>query len=335
MNEHLFDQPKNLTEIAGVLQQKKSRVLVASHTSPDGDALGSTLSLGLLMEALGHDVFFYNQDVTPDIYQFLPSAERLQRHIPQTRSFDFTLVIDVFDKERAGLKDVRKENLGKMIILDHHFTTEKHGDYQYIDTSAAASGVLVYRLAKALGQPITLPMALNIYACIMTDTGSFHYSSANPEAYAIAGEMVGLGVQPWEFARRVYESYPANRFFLLAEVLKSLEISTDGKFAFIYLGLETLTRFGADADLTDGFINYPRSISGVEVSIFLREKSPGKFKASFRSSGSIDVRPICFQLGGGGHRNAAGCNIDGQFAEVKARILDLTQKVCNENNSQG
>jgi len=287
------------------------------------------------MEALGHEVFFYNQDVVPEIYTFLPGANRLQRNIAQTRSFDFTLVIDVFDKERAGLKDVRKENLGKLIILDHHFTTEKHGDFQYIDTSAAASGVLVYRLAKALNLPITIEMALNIYTCIMTDTGSFHYSSANPEAYGIAGEMVGLGVQPWEFARRVYESYPANRFFLLAEVLKSLEISADGKFAFIYLGLESLQRFGADADLTDGFINYPRSIAGVEVSIFLREKSAGKFKASFRSSGSIDVRPICFQLGGGGHRNAAGCNIEGNYADVKAKILGLTQKICEENNQQG
>lgn len=333
MNEHLFDQPKNLAEIAAALRTK-SRILVASHTSPDGDALGSTLGLGLLLEALGHDVFFYNQDAIPDIYQFLPGANRIQRHIPHTRTFDFTLVIDVFDKERAGLKDVRRENLGKMIILDHHFTTEKHGDFQYIDTGAAASGVLVYRLAKQLQVSITPEMALNIYACIMTDTGSFHYSSANPEAYAIAGEMVALGVEPWEFARRVYESYPANRFFLLAEVLKSLEISANGKYAFIYLSMATLERFGADADLTDGFINYPRSIAGVEVSIFLREKSAGKFKASFRSSGAIDVRPICFQLGGGGHRNAAGCNIEGSYAEVKEKILSLTQKVCEENLNQ-
>jgi phosphoesterase RecJ-like protein len=199
--------------------------------------------------------------------------------------------------------------LGKIFILDHHVTDEDHGNGQFIDPTACAAGVLVYRLAQLAGVKISMAMAKNIYACILTDTGSFRYSSTNPEALRVASEFVEMGIEPWFFASQIYENHPPQKLRLLAEVLATLKISEDGLVALIHLDQNTMDRFPDSSELTDGFINFPRSITGVEVAIFLRGNADGSFKASMRSVGNVDVSEICKRYGGGGHRNAAGCSI--------------------------
>ena len=307
-----------------------SNVVVTSHLGPDGDSIGATLSMGLVLEKMAKKVTFLISDAIPAIYQFLPGAHKVVQKLPKSHEYDGVVLLDVFDVQRSSLNSFPRKKMGKVIILDHHLTQEKHGDFQHIDPEAAASGVLVYRFAKKVGIPITEDIAQNIYCCILTDTGSFRYSSANPEAFQIAGEMVQCGAKPWELSKNIYESFPPKRFKLLAEVLKSLEISKDGKCALISIGQELLNKFDNEDDLTDGFINFPRSIKGVEVAIFLRQTGNNHFKASFRSGGSVDVRAICQKLGGGGHRNAAGCNLKGNEKELKEKILSITHEFISE-----
>lgn len=317
-----------LKAIIEALRGKKQRLLVASHYNPDGDAVGAALGLLFVLESMGHEVHCYNRDPVPDLFKFLPGVERWRTHLQPEERFDATLIIDVYDMPRAALDRFARAQLGKIYVVDHHITHEKHGDLQYIDSSAAASGVLVYRFAREAGVVITKAMAENIYCGVQTDTGSFRYSSSTPEAFRIAGEMVEKGVEPWEFARRVYESHPAERFRLLGKVLSTLEVSKDGKCALVSLDNATMKASRADVDLTDGFINYPRSIAGVEVAIFLRENSDGSFKASMRSAGHVNVQAICERFGGGGHRNAAGCTLPGPYADAKSKILAATEAAC-------
>jgi len=319
----------DLNSIAQVLQGKK-RILVTSHDGPDGDAVGATLALGMFIQSLGHEVTCFNADEIPEIFKFLPGTQLWQRTFPEGKSFDLTFVIDVFDLHRTGLKDISHEKLGKIIVLDHHLTQNPHGDLFFIDPNACAAGILVHRLAKVMKKDLSLEIAKNIYCCILTDSGSFRYSSTDEEAFQVAGEMVKIGATPWEFAMEIYENQPEQKVRLLTEVLKTLEISSSGFVAVIHVNQDTLERFQADPVLTDGFINFPRSISGVEVAIFLKEIDPNTYKASLRSIGNVDVREICSGFGGGGHRNAAGCTLKGSFDQVKKKILSAAQEYCQK-----
>jgi phosphoesterase RecJ-like protein len=208
-----------------------------------------------------------------------------------------------------------------LVNIDHHRTNGGCGDYCLIDPDAAATGMLVYRILTALGVEIGYDVAVNIYVAILTDTGSFHYSNSSPEAFHIAGEMIRRGIDPWAVAEQVYETQSADRLRLLGRVLSSLEITAGGKVASITTMKKDLADFSAGKDSLEGFINYPRSILGVEVAVAFREEGEGEFRVSFRSKGRVDVSAVALAFGGGGHRNAAGCTVRGPFAEVKRKVF--------------
>jgi phosphoesterase RecJ-like protein len=180
-----------------------------------------------------------------------------------------------------------------------------------------------------MGYDICLDVATNIYVAVLTDTGSFHYSSSSPEAFEVAGEMVRRGVDPWAVAERVYETQSANRLRLLGRVLDSLEVSSGGKVASITTMRETLREFAAGKDALEGFINYPRSIVGVEVAVSFREEEGDVFRVSFRSKGRVDVSAVAARFGGGGHRNAAGCTVPGALPDVKRKVLEALAAVLS------
>ena len=164
-------------------------------------------------------------------------------------------------------------------------------------------------------------IAVNIYTSILSDTGSFRYSSTTPHALEAAAEMIKAGADPWDISQRIYESYPAKRYKLLSMVLNTLEVTRDGKIAVLVVTRDMLKRADADKELADGFVNFARAVDGVEVGILFRESKPGEYKVSFRSRGNIDVAEIGSMFGGGGHKNAAGCNLQGTLEEIKEKIL--------------
>ena len=307
-------------EIVATLRAGR-RFLVASHVTPEGDTIGSQLAVCLALQDLGKSVVAYNADPIPRNIRFLPYAENIVTHIDPEATFDAAIVVDAADLSRVGPGfPAVLPRCGKLINVDHHKTNTGFGDLCFNDPNASATGEVVYRLLKAVPVTITHGIAVNLSVTILTDTGSFHYSNSTPEAFRIAAEMVSLGVRPWSVAERIYESNPAARMRLLARVLDTLEVSADGVIASIVVTREALAVTGCTADLTDGFINFPRSIEGVEVAIMIREEGPATCKVSFRSRGNIDVARIAAGFGGGGHRNAAGCQVDGALAEVKATV---------------
>ena len=294
--------------------------LVVAHSSPDGDAVGSTLALGLLLREQGKTVTVYNQDPVPYNFQFLPGAGTWRTEIGAEESFDVTVLLDCAEPGRIGA-GFPANGWGKTIaVVDHHKTwDEEFADLYVRDVSAAATGELLYRLASRYGV-VSLEVAQNLYCCMLTDTGSFRYSNTSRTAFRVAGELVELGVNPWDMTSQVYENQPRERLDLLCRVLETLSVSECGRLAFLRVERSMLEGLNGEGDLTDGFINYARSIGGVEVATQLREQEEGGWRISFRSRGRVDVSALAEKFGGGGHHNAAGCTIEASPGEIETML---------------
>ena len=300
--------------------------LVVAHENPDGDAIGSTLGLALALRSLGKDVIAYNIDAIPEIMGFLPDADILCHQLPPNARFDVAFVLDAGELKRTSLPV--KDLCQTLINIDHHPFSD-FGDINYLDTEACATAVLVYRVLIAMKCEITLPIANALYLGILSDTGSFRYSSANQEAFIVAGELIGFGVDTWEISSNLYESHTPERMKLLGIVLPSLQISDCGGYASVSMQLDALEKAGATPEHADGFVNYARAIRGVEVAIFFNQVAINSFKISLRSRGSIDVGSLAHKLGGGGHHNAAGAKVEGTLEEVKSKIYPLLDQLLN------
>jgi len=309
-----------LAEIAN-----NSTFLITSHEGPDADAIGSTLALANYLSARGKDVTIYLCDPVPENCSFLPMADQVQHELPE-REFDVCFVLDIGEFRRAGKAITTSTRIRRFVNIDHHLGCENFGVQNLIDPTASATAALIYRIIKQNGDEVNYPTALCIYTAVLSDTGSFHYSNANPEAFAIAGEMIACGVKPWDVSEALYESEPREKVTLLALALSDLTISPSGEYASLTVTQEMYRQTGGNAELTDGFINFARKIRGVQVALFFRELKEGEFKVGFRSKGKVDVSAISANFGGGGHRNAAGCVIKGSLAEVKALVFDRLEK---------
>jgi phosphoesterase RecJ-like protein len=312
-----------IQDIISVIRANSS-FLITSHEGPDGDAIGSSLALASFLRKIGKEVCVHLRDQIPELYAFLPGADSVVPHIPD-RDFDAAFVLDVGEFRRAGEEFCTFKRIGTLVNLDHHLGCDNFGDYNLIDSQASATGVLVCRIISAFGYAMDRETALCLYVSIITDTGSFRYSNANPEAFAIAGEMVGYGINAWDVAEKLYENQPRKRLELLAKCLPTLEVLNNGLAASVTITLDMYAVTGEDSELTDGFINYPRSIRGVEVAIFFRQMAEQRYKIGFRSKGKINVAGFAAQLGGGGHHNAAGCTVDGTLDEVKAKVYGIVE----------
>lgn len=301
---------------------EKQRFLVVAHASPDGDAIGSSLALGLLLREQGKEVVIYNQDEVPYNFQFLPGAETIENEVGEGQSFDVTVLLDCAEPSRIGDRFPEHGWGETIVVVDHHKTwNADFADLYVRDVSAAATGEILFRLASLFGV-ISEEVAKSLYCCLMTDTGSFRYSNTTRTAFRIAGELVERGVDPWDMTSQIYENQPLNRLELLSSVLETLSVSSCGRLAFLRIEEDMLEGIDAQGDLTDGFINYARSIRGVEVATQLRQAGENRWRISFRSRGKVDVSVLAERFGGGGHHNAAGCTIEASSEAVELMLSE-------------
>ena len=309
-------------DIEGICRvfRERDRFLIACHENPEGDAIGSELAVALALRKMGKTATVLNSDPVPGNLRFLPGADTVVFE-GDGAAYEVAVVVDCGSPERTGRVGAELLKCPVMVNIDHHRTNGARGDYCLVDPDAAATGMLVYRVLRAMGAEIDYEIALNIYVAILTDTGSFHYANSSPESFFIAGEMVKTGIDPWAVAEQVYETQSESRLRLLGRVLGSLEIAAGGKVAAVTTLRRDLAEFSASKDHLEGFINHPRSIIGVEVAVAFREEGDGEYRVSFRSKGRVDVSAVATSFGGGGHRNAAGCTVRGTLAEAKARVF--------------
>ena len=305
--------------------EANSSFLVVSHENPDGDAIGSTLGLANALQEMGKQVVALNVDGVPQIMRFLPGSDQLVTALPGEADFDVAFVLDAGELNRAGV--AAADCSRTLINIDHHPHSD-FGDIQLVDTAAAATTVLIDRILMACsGYQMSFAVAQCLYLGLLSDTGSFRYSSTNPEAFQTAARLVGMGIDPWEIASSLYESLAPERMKLLGLVLPTLEISACGRYASMAMTQDILDESGASEEHTDGFVNYPRAIRGVEVALFFRQVGIDQYKVSIRSRGRIDVGALARELGGGGHHNAAGAKIDGSLSEARTKVSLLLDRL--------
>lgn len=295
--------------------------LITSHVRLDGDALGSELALQFLLTELGKEVLVYNEDPTPENYDFLPGASRIVHELGDIDHFQVALILDCSELERVGSEADRIRRIGRIVNIDHHVSNNGFSALRLIDPGASSTGELIWRIIEAMGIQPSWEIATNLYTAILTDTGSFHYSNTTPEALIAAGKIVAGGAQPQWITQHIYESNPPEKMRLMARALLRLSLEEGGKVACIAVLREDFAAVGAQIHHTEGFVDLGRQIRGVLVSLLFTELAPGSFKISLRSKDAIDIERVARALGGGGHRNAAACRLEGNLEDVKQRVL--------------
>ena len=314
-----------LNKVAQALTQAQ-RILVTSHPDPDGDAMGCTIAATLALEGMGKQATAYNPDPVPRRFRFLSGHQRCRQSLPQGATFDTTLVLDCSVERVLSPGALQQDQLGRLVVVDHHKVGGSLGHVRYVDPSAASVGVMLYRLFAAMQLDLT-PLAQALFLTVMSDTGSYRYQNTNPEAMEVSARLLELGVNPWEVASRLYEDHPANEVKLLGLVLSTLEVSAGGACAALTVTEQMLADCGCTPDVVDGMINHARGVEGAQVALLLRPGADGAVRVSFRSRGAVDVSAVAAGFGGGGHHNAAGCTVQGTLEQVRARVFAAVQRV--------
>lgn len=306
---------------------KHHTFFITTHRNPEADAMGSSLGLAHLLRQLGKSCTVVSYDPLPRILKFLPHEGLLKQQPRLTSRPEVLFVLDCGDLERTGLFETQPPP-SLIINIDHHVTNKQFGQINWVDPEATATGELIYELVGALGLELSSEVALCLYTAIVSETGFFAYSNTRPKTFRLAASLLERGVDPWAVAQRLRENTP-ERLKLLAEVLQGLERSKDGRLAWLTVTQELLEKTQTGAEDTEEMISFPRSLREVEVAILFREVDPHTFKISLRSKNEVDVAKLAEQFGGGGHKKAAGCTMNGTLAEVKRRLLAAVQEAVH------
>jgi phosphoesterase RecJ-like protein len=304
------------------LIEKKHSFMVTSHIRPDGDGLGSGLALYWMLKSLEKEAVVILRDRVPPAYHVLPGAEKVLVQVDVAQVYDAAFIIECSDVDRPGLPGLKDQFV---VNIDHHATTVPFGDINWIDSTAGAVGEMVYNLCKALGVDVTKEIAECIYTALLTDTGSFHFSNTTERTLKIASELVRRGAEPARISQALYYSYPFSRVRLLGTVLSTIERDESGRIAWITMDREAMQEAEASEEDADGIVNHALAVDEVEAVAFFKELSPGVYRVSLRSKGKNNVAKVAETFGGGGHRNAAGCRIEGDFEEVRRRVIERLQ----------
>lgn len=308
-----------IPRIIDIIHRNES-FLITSHERPDGDALGSELALYHMLKAGGKRARVYNQDQTPADYRFLPGAGVIVHELLPKESFDAAFILDCSDLDRVGREAGRIRKISPLVNIDHHVSNGAFCDVRLLDAEASSTGELIYRLAEAMTLTLTPEMATNLYAAILTDTGGFRYGNTSRDCLLIAGRLVESGAHPQWISENIYENVPLVKIRLLVVVLESLALDLNGRVGSMIVTQENLAATGALQEHTEGFVDLPRTIEGVEISVLFSELEKNYFKLSLRSKGRFNVERVAGKFGGGGHVNAAGCRIRGDISTVKQRV---------------
>lgn len=298
--------------------------LVATHIDPDGDAIGSALSLAMLLEKLGIAATIYSQDGIPRVYCFLPWTERVKNKIVLGSHFDLVFTVDSSDLSRVGNKINLRELAPKLINIDHHPDNDLFGNVNYVEKISSVAEQ-IYHLAKHLKIKIDRKLAECLYVAMITDTGNFRYENTSRGTFLMAAELLEEGVDTHEITTRIYDtkSIPSIKIFALA--LAGLQFSKDRKVAWSVISEEMMRKASAKGEDLIGLVDEIRSIEKVEVAILFREDKD-KIKINFRSKHKVNVSEIAKHFGGGGHLKAAGVIIEGSLEKAKDQVIAETLK---------
>lgn len=306
---------------------RHERFLLTTHVNPDGDAIGSEVAFARMLRALGKTVRVLNDSPTPHAFAWLGLEAPVEVYTEELAEARFAeanalIVLDTGNKQRIGrLAHHLDRHAIAIAIVDHHVTHDGFGQVNLIEPACAATAVLVYELMGEAGVAPDPVAADALYVGLATDTGYFRYSNTDARALRMAADLVEAGVDPADVSARVSQSAPPGRLRFFGEALAALEMRHGGQLVVLEVGPEQFARHGLAGADTEGLVDMPRSIAGVEAVALFSEVEPGKVKVSLRSTGRVNVDQVCSRLGGGGHPHAAGVQMRGTREQAKARVL--------------
>ena len=318
------------------LIDKSGNILIATHIKPDGDACGSVAAMYDVLVALGKKVEVIFPSELPEWYAFLftkkPAVLDEDITIEQLKQGkflqpDLIVLIDVNSSNQLSkFSDYLKQNDKPILVIDHHITNDGLGDVELIDTTAAATALIIFELLKYANWPITEKIAQALFVAVAADTGWFQFSNTDSRVCRSCADLIDAGVNPAQIYHDLYQNFSPQRFRLMIAMLDTLELHFDGRFATQQLLLRDFEQTGAAFKDTENLIDECQRINTVEAAALFVELKDGRIKCSLRSKGAIDVRAVAEKFGGGGHTNAAGAHMPGPIEKAKKLILNEIMK---------
>ncbi|HOI75117.1 MAG TPA: bifunctional oligoribonuclease/PAP phosphatase NrnA [Syntrophales bacterium] len=318
-----------MQKILDIIHRGRS-FLVVAHARPDGDSVGSMLALYHMLKTAGKEPLVYSQDAIPENYRFLPGSGEVVFDLPAGRMYDAVFLLDCSELDRVGDRWEEISKAGPLVNIDHHISNDRFTDVFLIDAHASSTAELLYRLAVALGWELSKEAADCLYTGILTDTGGFCYGNTGRDSLFAAADLVASGANPQWVSENVYESKPLEKIRLLARAMATMEFQLDGKVGLMVVTLADFAASGALFEHTEGFVDFPRGIRGVQVSVLFTEVADRSYKVSLRSKGRVNIEKVARSFGGGGHMNAAACRLEGELADVVRRVLEEIEAVLSE-----
>jgi phosphoesterase RecJ-like protein len=309
-----------LHEAVAAIAAAESFVAVG-HIRPDGDAMGAALALALAGRRAGKiaHVTFGEPFELPGQFRFLDdSPYRPVDDVPVP--VDLFIACDAAAESRLGTAATLIEHAGKCLVVDHHVSNGGFGDVRYIDSTAAATAEMMYRIIKELGWELTPEVATALYVGLVTDTGRFQYSATTPAVHRITAELIEAGVQPELVGRHLYEESPFGYLEVAGRVLGRCRLDIERSFVWSVMYFEDAVDAGVTLEDTDGLIDLIRIAQEAGVACLLKVHD-GVTKGSLRSRGEVDVAAIAATFGGGGHHNASGFTFEGEPEAAVEMIL--------------
>lgn len=304
--------------------QKAEKIVILTHESPDGDAVGSSLAMKLIIEKLEKTADVIIPEYSR-LFNFLPSAEEIMTD-SKIKNYDLAISVDCATLKRMAKKEYF-ENAKSTIVIDHHGSNTMYGDLNYVNPASPACCEVLAGMLKYYEIDITKDIGTCLMTGIITDTGGFRHVGITPETFEFTADLIRLGVDVPDIYKRTLNTKTRANFELSKKVMDRMEILEDGKVTFTYMNKKDEEEVGAEPGDHEGLVEIGRDIEGIEVSIFIRQKeNEDAYKISMRSGNKVNVSDICFLFGGGGHPRAAGALIQGNVEQVKEKLMKEVRK---------
>ncbi|MFI5178448.1 MAG: bifunctional oligoribonuclease/PAP phosphatase NrnA [Vicinamibacterales bacterium] len=313
-------------DVAAALRARRSFILT-SHARPDGDAIGSSLALAFALEALGKTVHVVGRDAVPAPYRAFPGTDRILLTDRVDVPADAAVLLECSDLSRPDVAGLERYTV---INVDHHVGNEMYGAVNWFDPGAAACGEMVAAIIDALGVPWTRDIAAHLYLAISTDTGSFRYGPITARTFDVCRRIAETGVELALLSRQIFDSFGVGRVLLIGKLLNAMELHHGRRMAVLYLDDAILASCGATVDDTEGLVNLPLAAQEVVAVALFKRQSSGEFRVSLRSKADVDVRTVADRWGGGGHKNAAGCTLTGDYDALKRAMVDAVGEAIGQ-----
>ena len=318
----------NLKPLLAVLKAGKT-FCFTGHQGPDADVIGSQLALRSLVKWVNPQakISICNAGPVPSQLMYLKGIENVQNVTKVPGEFDVLVVFECSGADRTGNIIDFKRQVKTVVNLDHHLHNPNFGHINFVEPSTSSTSELVFKIFRAAKKPINKDEAISLYTGLVADTGWFRYGNTNTQTHQIASELLSAGVDVADLSERFYLSRSEAAVRLLAYTLEQMKLYFDNRLACLKVPIEIFKKLNAKGDDVEDIVNHGLLMESVQVSLLLKERGDGIVKVSLRSKGELDINLVARAFGGGGHRNASGCEFKGSLDEAEKQIVAELEKI--------